>query len=422
MVAAMARKPKSGLDEQEIIRRRDGVTGAASDEGLDGDAKRALADARLRALAFALSPERSGNAEADQTDDAELVAYLLDALPEQRRIALEEALRGNTRAFDRLMTLRAAFSSQTDERDRRRADDPARKIPRHTVGHVDIRRLREILQFRNATEPRRLGKLALAAEVRGNRAPRSWLLGRMESLRFERGEKAGSRLRNVLQRVRRDFDAGANLVNEAQSFLEGGWLATRRVESETRDGESSTDRKTETLHERLTELLRELGMVASRINNELGSLTPARAEMSPPAPPKESPLSLDGVFGAARYRSFVGDYPERRLRADAESWADAFEVEAGPWTLRLTGAAVPTSELVVSLHGNQEGTFQVDPFVTLVRPTEGFETINLDSFGRGKVALPLGDSVMLLQGDEVWQVRLSFRDRPSTPATALETF
>ena len=53
----------------------------------------------------------------------------------------------------------------------------------------------------------------------------------------------------------------------------------------------------------------------------------------------------------------------------------------------------------------------VDPFLTLVRPAEGFETVNLDSSRTGDIALPTGESVILLQGDEVWEVRLSFRDR-----------
>ena len=66
---------------------------------------------------------------------------------------------------------------------------------------------------------------------------------------------------------------------------------------------------------------------------------------------------------------------------------------------------------MISLRGDQVGMPPVDPFLTLVRPAEGFETVNLDSSGSGEIALPAGDSVMLLQGDEVWEVRLSFRDR-----------
>ena len=97
-------------------------------------------------------------------------------------------------------------------------------------------------------------------------------------------------------------------------------------------------------------------------------------------------------------------------RFDADSWVDAVNVEAGPWALHLAGTAVPKPQLGVSLLGNQLRTPSVDPFLTLVRPGEGFETVNLDSSGSGKVALPDGESVMLLQGDEVWEVRLSFND------------
>jgi hypothetical protein len=48
--------------------------------------------------------------------------------------------------------------------------------------------------------------------------------------------------------------------------------------------------------------------------------------------------------------------------------------------------------------------------LTLVRPAEAFETVNLDSSGIGEIALPTGDSVVLLQAEEIWEVRLSFRD------------
>jgi len=226
----------------------------------------------------------------------------------------------------------------------------------------------------------------------------------MERFRLERGERTESTLRNILQRVRRDFDTGTNLVNEAQSFLERGWLAIRREELESHDGESSTDR------ERLTELLRELAVVASRINNEIGNVASAKAATSPAAPPKMSPFV---EFEEARFAR-VEDYQAGPAAADSEPWADALAVAAGPWTLRLTGAAVPTPELVVSLHGNRVGTSQVDQLLTLVRPSEGFEPLNLDSFGRAKVALPAGDSVMLLQGEEVWQVRLSFQHSPTS--------
>jgi hypothetical protein len=99
------------------------------------------------------------------------------------------------------------------------------------------------------------------------------------------------------------------------------------------------------------------------------------------------------------------------LQTDQERWTDAFDLEVGPWAIHLTGNAVPTPRLVVSLRGDQVGMPSDDPFLTLVRPAEGFETVNLDSSRTGDIALPTGESVMLLQDDEVWEVRLSFRDR-----------
>ena len=329
----MAKKPQDGMDEEEIIRRRDGVAGAASDEPLDADAKRALADARLRALAFALGSEQRPGAEADQTNDTELLAYLLDTLPEQRRMALEEAVRGNARTFGQLMTLRAAFNSQTDKRDRQRADDPVRKIPRHTVGRIDIRSMGEILQFRNAHAPRRsfhsepLPSRALRAFERPVVRALQPSLGfrRLKRPRFEWGEKSEGMLRNLLERARRDLDAGRSLVNEVQSSLERWWDINRREESETREGSAPADREAETVHKRLTELLHELEMVANRINDELGDIASATSGIFPAAPSTIFALS-DALFPEEELTEVQ---QEPRSLGDRETWEDMLS------TLRL---------------------------------------------------------------------------------------
>ena len=106
----MAKSPKNPLDEVEIIRRRDGVADTTPDGQLNGHVRRALADSRLRALAMALNVEQTSH-DADGPDDAELLAYLLDMLPEQRRNELEIAFRGNARTFGRLMQLYAPPST-----------------------------------------------------------------------------------------------------------------------------------------------------------------------------------------------------------------------------------------------------------------------------------------------------------------------
>ena len=225
----------------------------------------------------------------------------------------------------------------------------------------------------------------------------------MKRPRFEWGEKTEGMLRNLLQRARRDLDAGMKLVNEAQSSLERWWHITRRKESETGEGGAPADPEAQSVRERLTELLHELEMVANRINNELGDIASATAGLFPPAP-------LAALSDKLFEEDLVVAQQEQRFDADRETWEDAFDLELGPWVLHLAGIAAPTPQLAVALRANQLGTHSVDPFLTLVRPEEGFETVNLDSSGSGKIVLPAGESVMLLQGDRVWEVRLSFHD------------
>jgi hypothetical protein len=391
------------MDEEEIIRRRDGVIGAAHDEALDSDAKRALADARLRALAFALGSEESRNAEAGQTDDSELVAYLLDTLPEHRRMALEEALRGNARALGRLMTVRTALSLQADKRDRQRANDPARKISRHIVGRFNIRSVGEVLQFKEAS-----------VRPRGARSlePRSFVAERAEfppaSARFRARKRERPRLRlnpktavlfaAVLKRVMMDFHTVGDLVGEMQSLL------SRWEESIRREPSEKANEEAEQLEERLLDSLRRLEMRAHDAQEELARIV--RDDF-------ESTQRISSLRLRVLERSDT-ELLDQLSRFDADSWVDAVNVEAGPWALHLAGTAVPKPQLGVSLLGNQLRTPSVDPFLTMVRPGEGFETVNLDSSGSGKVALPDGESVMLLQGDAVWEVRLSFNDGQET--------
>ncbi len=133
----MAKDPKVASDEEEIIRRRDDVAYLPSDEPVTAETRRALADSRLRALAFSLSTDQSKRDGAHEIDDTELLRYLLDSLAPDRRVELEVILRGDARAFGRLMTLRSAFYSRIDTRDRNRADDPKNPPPyRRPVGRT----------------------------------------------------------------------------------------------------------------------------------------------------------------------------------------------------------------------------------------------------------------------------------------------
>jgi hypothetical protein len=407
----MAKKLQGGMDEEEIIRRRDGVAGAASGEPLDSDAKRALADARLRALAFALGSEEGSSAKADLTDDAELLAYLLDTLPEHRRIALEKDLRGNARAFGRLATLRAAFSSETDKRDRQHADDPTRKIPRHTVGRFHIQRIGEILKFKDAPlrplESRSVERQVFPSMLLSERAQIP-----PAAARFTSQERELPRLRlnprtavlfaAMLKRSMMDFHTVGHLVEEMESLLSSWHESIRREPFQMGNDKIASGEETEQLEERL---LRSLGRLETMADDVKGKLARFASEIRDDIEPTQRAASLS-VQRFSEYRSKA--LSDHFLPFDVDGWMDAVNVEAGPWALHLAGNAVPAPELAISLRRNQVGTPSVDPFLTLVRPAEGFETVDLDSSGNGKIALPAGDSVMLLQGNEVWEVRLSF--------------
>ena len=415
----MVKKPGRGIDEAGIIRHRDGVADARSDIPLDSDARRALADARLRSLAFALNAEQSQSAKSEQPGDIELLAYLLDTLPEHQRIALERKLRGNVGAFGRLMTLRVALGAETEKRDLQRA----RRVPRYVAGSVDIRRRGENLQFRGTTQPDRSHEVVRDA-ARIVAPLRTRAASRLKDLRLERAqleaafqaaERRSSHLEsaagtegglgNLLERAQRNFYLAKSFVDDARAFLERWWNVSRHEGSGTHEGGARTDREAEDFRDRLTGLLGEMESVSDRILAELRMFPPAQRAASP-----SSPINAAMDLVVAERASF----DDLRSPTDRKTWADAFDFGAGSWALHLTGTAAPTPQLTVSLHGNQEGTSPGVPFLTLVRPAEGFETVNLDSSGTGKIALLKGDSVMLLQGHEVWEVRLSFRDRGRT--------
>jgi hypothetical protein len=211
-------------------------------------------------------------------------------------------------------------------------------------------------------------------------------------------------LRNMLERVRRDLGVGIDLVNEIRSSLERWQSISRREESETRERGAPSDREHEDdLRERLTELLYDLKSVAGRINEELGDVSSGAADL-PPARITPS-LSFHALY------EDITDAPlARHPPTDQEIWADGFDLAAGRWGLHLSGTALLEPQLAISVRAPEAGASPVEPFLTLVRPAEGFEKVTLDSSGSGKIALPEGQSVMLLQADEVWEIRLSFSE------------
>jgi hypothetical protein len=101
---------------------------------------------------------------------------------------------------------------------------------------------------------------------------------------------------------------------------------------------------------------------------------------------------------------------ERALRissSELQDWS-TIEIAAGPWTLQLGGTALPAPQFAVTLGGADERSAAGEPFLTLVRPKQGFETAGFDASGAAKMALPEGQSLLLVQDAEVWELRLNY--------------
>jgi hypothetical protein len=93
-------------------------------------------------------------------------------------------------------------------------------------------------------------------------------------------------------------------------------------------------------------------------------------------------------------------------------WTGSIGIEAGPWALLLVGSARPSARLAITVRENEKGTHGSVPFMTLVRPHEGFEMATVTPSGEAQIPLPQGESVLLVQGDEIWEIGLTFRAEP----------
>ena len=399
---------KDLFDEAEIIRRRDGAPDTTLNEQLDADARRALADARLRALAFALSASQTNPGTTD-LDDTELLAYLLDTLPEDRRTAIELALRGNVRAFGRLMTLRSAFNTQTDKRDRKLADHPARKIPRHTTKRVEVRRVGEKLQFRDASVAgsHERESVRMALRLAHDFVAKNVRLPELPRPQLRPGPKTVLMLSSMLERTTSLFTTGRDLVEEARTLLArweklnsemGTWRTQQPRTDEVRDNEI------EQIGEHLIDVLLRLQHVADQLPDGIRQTLSFTIDKFKPSHAHQfSHYAADPADQLTIHREAPS--------VDLDDWLETMNIQAGPWPLRLAGTVFPSPALAVTVQGVDTDASCDFPALTLVRPRQGFETANVDSSGLANLGLPSGPSILLVQAEkEVWQVHLTFRD------------
>jgi hypothetical protein len=343
--------------------------------------------------------------------DADLLAYLLDALPAERRQHLEQSLRGNRHLLADLAKLRAALDEPPDERDRRRADNPARRISRHRAGTLEIRIAGKRLQFRNMVGPaiegsfddlltsERRSDLAAALRALAHSAESIKAFGSPRRRRPSWDPKRAGILADRLEHARHELAAGIALIDEIRSQL-ARW---REVGSgrarEAHRGEDSEDREAASIEERLLGLVQRLRAMAAHMADGLDDVEFSTA---PRLPTRRDMPAISAAYARATH-----------LDTD-ETWTDTIDVEAGPWALSLAGSARPAPELSITVRPASMRFSVVEPLITLVRGRQSFETVQMDSARLGNVPLLPGESVLLVQDDEVWEVQLSLRNGDSS--------
>jgi hypothetical protein len=160
----MAKDPKRGLSDEDIVRLRDDAAYAGRAQVLGSpEARRALAESRLRALAITLTGKDASQPDPGVPNDEELLEYLLADIAEDRRRGLESRLRGNPRAFERLMKLHELTSAHVNHRDLQHADMPERKIERHDLGKFEVKVKAGRLVFRRVDPLLRPADLSLSS-------------------------------------------------------------------------------------------------------------------------------------------------------------------------------------------------------------------------------------------------------------------
>jgi hypothetical protein len=348
----MGKNIKNGFDEVEIIQRRDGAVDAKFVEPLSAHGRRALADARLLALALTLPAGQDAGKTgrgADDPDDAELLAYLLDELPDPRHNKLERAIRGNAHTIGSLMRLRTALNPVADERDLHRAELRARNIVRRTVQALEVREVGRKLEFRE----------------------------RQPQLRP--GPKTGAMLSELLDRANAPI-LGSDLDKEARHLLSRWKELTRPAKQPKAD--IVADSELRQVGARLADLLLELQESSDQLAREIRHTVYATVDAVLPRDLRSrADLASDAPLFQAKLPGLGA--PEDSL----SEWSGTKEIQAGAWSLLIEGSATPSPILSVTVRRSDPDGM---PDLTLVQRNRGFETAKVSSAGIAPYVYLLG--------------------------------
>lgn len=370
----MAKTPQSPIDDEDIVQLRDGVVGEYSGRPLTSVKRRSLALARLRALAFAMAsdPDQSqASLVPEQFEDNELLAYLLDTIPDTDVRALERRFSSDPSVLSRLVDLYNALAPTSGLQNRKLVDHPALDVVRHTVVHLDVQGVGELLHFR----PRELEHIGIPSRLRAQ------FSASMSDPKARSGGGFGL--------MRRSLRTADRLAEEVRSLLGQMWSTELPVDKEHRKHARLRDDRVAQL--RVLRSLEDLRTVLTEMRdglndrNPVGKMAAARWQLQPSLEVAQS-VDFSHMYGTP-----------------------AYDVVTGPWRIQLRGSPYPDARLLIQLTRRSEAEARDLPDVTLVRPAQGFKVIALDKHGRGNCSLPRGRSWLLVQAEEIWQVQLFFQ-------------
>jgi hypothetical protein len=388
----MAKTPKGGLSDEEIVRLRDDAayTDRLVSLGVPG-ARRALAESRLRALAIALSGTVAAQPHPAVPGDDELLEYLLADMPDYRRRELESRLRGSPLAFERLVKLHELTSAHLNRRDLHHVELAERQIERHSLGNFEVMSRAGRLAFRRMDEwswdrSQDFSVSALALET-------------LEPLAFADEEVEEE---DTLDRVERQLHRCNQLMARLRESR-GEYGGNKSPGIDGRRDDLSEYKRPLPAEEEFAESVRQLQDLALGLAREA---VIARKLSPRPKFPSRGMSASSVSFSAPpsiKRRSFVpiSDALESRWGA---GWQERVDLTAGPWTLSFAGRSGAVPNLEVSVLPNGAPMQAELPFLTVVQPGKTFETADLASHGSAVLPLIGSKAILMLQAAAVWSV------------------
>jgi hypothetical protein len=393
----MAKRPKGGLSDEDILSLRDDVAHPDRAQSLAvPGARRALAESRLRALAIALSGKGASQHHVDVPQDDELLEYLLADMPEDRHRELESQLRGNPRAFERLVKLHELTSSHVNHRDLQHADMAERSIKRHDLGKFEVMLRAGRLAFRLMDER--------SSSISGDSLKSAFALEMPEPLAYADEELEDE---ETLGRIERLLSRCSRLVTQVRALRNGDQARdSEEFGNPNLIEERYVPRRVPSVEEELSESVRQLQELAHTLEREamfarkMGSSPKFSSRRTSSVAEFRAPPPASRMIFASRMAA-------HKSERDGD-WQKKIDLAAGPWTLSLAGHSGSASLLEISVVATESAAPVAWPFVTIVQPGKTFVTSAFDAHGYAELPLIAPQNVLMLQAAEVWSVHLNF--------------